>query len=398
MRSLALFSIWILIFTIPWENMIMVPGIGTVSRTVGFPVLAIAVLATLYSQKIRVHFIHGLMLVFWIWTSFTYFWTVDTELTEIIIFSFAQILVMVWLVFQWAQRLEDVNRLLTAYVLGCCVSIGATFYSYTMNVMVVYQRYAASGFDANDLAVTLALGIPVAWYLSLGAQKQTTMWLYRLYLPAAMFAIFLTASRAGFLVALVGLSYVLWTYRDLSANNKALFPFFGMVALFIVAPYIPLESLERIQTIGNAVSTGDLNSRTIIWQAGLDGFLNNTYGGDRILWGVGAGAYLPAIAPFLGGDGQVAHNVYLSILVEQGVIGLLLFFAVLGKSWLDTLQMPRRERLLWQVTMLIWAIAAMSLTWEYRKATWLIIALLIAHSAALMRVKRQDSATLQKPE
>ena len=47
--------------------------------------------------------------------------------------------------------------------------------------------------------------------------------------------------------------------------------------------------------------------------------------------GYGTGLFKGAITPKLGGAAQVAHNSYISVLVEQGIVGFLLYMTmVLG--------------------------------------------------------------------
>jgi O-antigen ligase len=81
--------------------------------------------------------------------------------------------------------------------------------------------------------------------------------------------------------------------------------------------------------------------------------------------------------------GKVAHNSYLSVLVELGLIGFLLFTAILVLVARHTLGRSRWDSSFWLAILVTWSIAASTLTWEYRKPTWLFFGLLIASSAML---------------
>ena len=384
MDKLATLSIWVLIFTIPWQDMLMLPGIGTVSRFVGILVIAISAFATLYVQYARVHLLNLAMFVFWAWGTTTYLWSVDPEGTQIAIVSYFQIMVMMWLIFQWTTRPEDISRFLSAYVLGCYVSVGATLFAYIYNVESAYHRFAAAGFDPNDLAVIMSLGIPMAGYLAVVGRSDRLVWLYRAYPLLALVVVFLTGSRTGFLVAILGCSYMLWTYRALSLQNKIIFPVSGLIALLLLLPYIPVESLERIHTIGSSVSSGDLNYRTRIWAGAMEALGDASYGGLSILWGVGWDGFPTVITPYLGVP-FVSHNAYLSILIEVGLVGFVLFMLIIAMVLRYVLQMPGRERGLWLVLLSMWAIAAMVLNWEFRKETWFLFALAVAHANAVTK-------------
>ena len=126
----------------------------------------------------------------------------------------------------------------------------------------------------------------------------------------------------------------------------------------------------------------------MIWQIGWQVF------GQAPFQGVGAGAYAPTVEHSLGlasnSDSAdigvvvarlVAHNTFFSVLVEQGVIGFALFFALLITLVLSAWKLPRVERVFWLCILLTWAIGALDLTWEERKPTWFIFGLLIAVAA-----------------
>ena len=57
--------------------------------------------------------------------------------------------------------------MLEAYLGGAVVSAAATIVRYSLNQQTYWRRYAAPGFEPNDLGLTLALAIPMALYLAL---------------------------------------------------------------------------------------------------------------------------------------------------------------------------------------------------------------------------------------
>ena len=79
--------------------------------------------------------------------------------------------------------------------------------------------------------------------------------------------------------------------------------------------------------------------------------------------------------------GKVAHNTYLSVLVEVGLVGFSLFALMLIIVGVQAVRQPRWESRLWLATLLTWALGAFSLTWENRKQTWLVLGLIIVSSA-----------------
>jgi O-antigen ligase len=143
---------------------------------------------------------------------------------------------------------------------------------------------------------------------------------------------------------------------------------------------VPSETWQRISGLGTEVTAGTMSHRTEIWKASLEVFR------DHAFLGVGAGAHPAAVVKIIDRY-LVAHNTFLSVLVELGVFGELLFLGLLGTGFYCALQMPRLERTLWVLTLVVFCIDACSATSEYQKVTWVLLGLPAAHAYA-----RRDTA------
>ena len=126
-----------------------------------------------------------------------------------------------------------------------------------------------------------------------------------------------------------------------------------------------------------------MSGRASIWQAGVTVFP------DRPLLGVGTGAYGAAVEPLLN-KRHLPHNLVLGLLVEQGVVGFLIYFGLLGACAVAIARMPPPQRKLWAALMLSWLVGVMSLNWEYRKVTWLLFGLVAAQSVG-SRLRHRSS-------
>jgi O-antigen ligase len=98
--------------------------------------------------------------------------------------------------------------------------------------------------------------------------------------------------------------------------------------------------------------------------------------------GVGAGAFPASISRDVV-TAWVAHNTFLSILVELGVIGFAIFTALMVMMAWSALRLPLLERSLWLVMLLTWALGAFGMTWENTKPTWLLFSLVAVEVGAL---------------
>jgi len=127
------------------------------------------------------------------------------------------------------------------------------------------------------------------------------------------------------------------------------------------------------------MSGGDLNGRLQLWSEGLESFA------EHPVLGIGSNMYRS-----VNTEGKVAHNSFISVLIELGSVGFLVFAIVLALAASACWRHPVWERGLWVSLLATWAVSAMTLTWEYRKPTWLVFGLVVA-SAAVARRERADA-------
>jgi O-antigen ligase len=381
--AFGLFSLFV--FAIPWENALLFPGVGTVGRLLGLVALPVAILAILDLSRLRRPSLPlALIGLFVVWGSLSYLWTANAEATSIQITSWLQNLGMVWLIWEFADSRARQLMLMRSYVLGTLVSALDTLSSYLHGQEAYYQRYAGSGFDPNDLGLILALSLPMSFYLAAIQRSQRVVWVYRLHQVVAILAIGLTSSRAALVATAVALTYVPFSFpRANTLRQKCAFILLVGIASTCMLVFLPESSWKRWGAIGTELRGGTWGERKLIWSAGLELFR------EHPVIGVGAGAFgratrrfVPAsIAkdnPFL----PVAHNTFLSILTEEGLLGFGLFLLLLLGLVLPVFRLPNLERNLWLFTLATWATGVFTLTWEDRKPTWFLFGLLAAWSVS----------------
>jgi O-antigen ligase len=263
--------------------------------------------------------------------------------------------------------------LLLVWVAGAAVAAAATLVRYSQGLQTYWKRYAAPGFDPNDLGITVALAIPVALYLAMES-RPAVAWACRGAVLLCSAAILLSASRTALIATGAAFTFIVWTWRRSAWAQRVS----GLIlALLVVAGAValaPKESRQRIATTATEITRGTLHKRTQIWKAGVRAFR------QRPVLGAGAGAYPDAVEPFIGvppvpGHEYVAHNSFLSVLVETGLPGFALYGLFLLTLALFVWVLPGTERALWATALLVWALGASTLTWEHRKPSWLLPAL-----------------------
>jgi O-antigen ligase len=89
--------------------------------------------------------------------------------------------------------------------------------------------------------------------------------------------------------------------------------------------------------------------------------------------------------------GKVAHNSFISVLVEVGLVGFVIFGIILMIAFFTAWKLPRWDSFFWLTVLMVWTIGASTLTWEFRKTTWLFLSLIIANSALIAHPGEEHS-------
>lgn len=374
MPRLAYYLLWLYVFTIPWENIITLPGLGTLSRLVGITAVGVGFLHVLLVGRVQLHRVHIPAIAFVLLALASFFWTISPSDTQDRNFQYILLLLFMLLMFNVVESPAQIRGLLIAYVLGCLIGVANTFQNFLSGSEVAYERYAADGFDPNDLAFVLALGIPLAWYLALTKERSRLVWLYRLYPVLALIVNFLAAARAGLLGVAAGLLFVFVTLPRASTRLKVMVTVLGLAALWLIPVLVPPENFSRLATIAEELRSGTLNDRTNIWQAGFQTF------NDHLWLGTGAGTFGTSMEdqPMFR-QWMAPHNLFVSLSTELGLVGVGLFILLLlGVVW-SILELPSLERLLWLTVFVILMLVFNSQNWEWRKQTWLMLGLILTH-------------------
>jgi O-antigen ligase len=378
MKRLAYVLLRLLIFLIPAENTFLLGGV-TLLRLVGVAAFAIGLFALLPEKQFRpLRPVHAWMLLFTLMVAASYSWSQAPGNTLSRIFTYSQLLGMTWLVWEFGGQEKRHLGLLRAYVVGSVVSALGTIAQYVLQKSHTdpgVSRFAASGFDFNYLAVTLALSLPIAWYLFVQDRRPLARWIYGATLPVVSFAMILTGSRTGLLALLPGLLFVPMSSAKLVLRRVIVSIFVLLACAYAVVRLTPAASRERLSTVPAEVKYGRMAGRREIWRAALG------YARDHLLLGAGAGAYKEI-------SGDVAHNAFLSALVEEGIFGLVFFCGILVALLRMVMRMPPLERNLWLALLLAWGVGAAGLSLEYQKTTWFIFAMAAAQAALLGAKKR----------
>lgn len=381
MRRFVFWTSLALVFTIPLENAMRIEAVGTVSKAVGLLVAALWATTAIIMRKCRKpHTFHIVSCLFILWNGASILWSVDPEGTLARSLTYLQLgglIVILWDLYTTGAAL---NTGLQAYVLGACVAAGSVMANYSAGIDVGnHLRFSGAGFNANDAALNLALGMPVAWHLAVltGANSgRITGPVLRLinlaYLPMASFAILLTGSRAVSFALIPIFLFVFVSHNRVRTSWRIMLIMALTAALFAQLTLIPQSTYQRLGSTAT-ITEGDLSQRLSIWREGTALFADNPIGG------IGSGAFRTAAIE----TQRAPHNLVISLLAELGIIGFSLFAAILLIVFYHARRQPSSS--LWLTILIVWLASAATHNVENSKQTWLFLGFVITSSALYVR-------------
>jgi O-antigen ligase len=387
MRDVVFWLLCGLVFTIPLLRAVTLASVGTLSRVAGLAVIAAAFpCLLLQNPRERLLDVHFLAFVFCGWVAASFFWTIDIPETQVHIFTAAQLLVMLLCIWEFTSTRAQYLSLLRAFTLGATVSCISVIWGLLTGVTSDAPRYSLATSGPNEVAFTLCLAIPTAWYLSFqaGSRRATVAW--RCFVPFAVLGIVLTASRAALLIAAVAALIIPLSLDQLTRRARAWLLIGFLACLYVGWQVVPSGPVERLSTFGSEVQSGDLSGREELWAAGVE------LVGQRPLTGFGAGAARIAVERITG---QLAglHNTFLSLAADLGAPGLGLFLLILYAAGKRSLATNGLDRKFAAVLLATFVVGLVPRHWEYEKGTWLVIALLVGHAATAVSSRREAART-----
>ena len=371
MRRLAQRLLIVFAFAVPWEFSLEFPEpFGPVARIAGILLLLATIFSVLQAGTMR-HpgSLQWIVLALFLWFCCSAFWTIDPQTTLEKLRAYFQEMMVVWLAWELVDNPAQLTWLLRAYVAGSWVLAVLTLANFASPEAVAagQVRFYAEGLDPNDTARFLDLAFPLAAVLVDGESRWQGKLLALGYFPLGLLAVLLTASRGGFVAAVLALAGSVLLL--ISARPKRIVA--GLLAVPVLGALlwsiVPFESLERLATIYEQLQGGDLNERVNIWAQGWQAFVRAP------LFGTGAGSFVSAagLAPT-----DTAHNTALSIAVGGGLCALALSAFILLLAFVSLLKLRGPLRWALATALLVWIVTSLTAAVEENRNTWLLLAIL----------------------
>jgi O-antigen ligase len=303
------------------ENVLPSEGGVTGPKVLGAVILAGWLLSAAVRRQlgIRLNAFVFVMLAFVIWSGVCTVYAIDADLALTRVFSFVQLAgatLMFISVIDHPDRMRGVQWAIVLWTFFAAIFAVSEYYLGLTPVAVGFVG------NRNGLAGGISIAI-VSTYLLYQSNPGRLAKLFLISsLPVFFLGLALTLSRTGFIMLAVGLLAV-W-YRIL--REKGILILAGSVAVFcLIAILLPSTVLQRVGSIVPAIrqQRDTFGTRVRLWQAGMRMI------DDRPVFGVGPANFNTALPRYSGAElanlHLVAHNAYVSVGAEMGLVGLALF-------------------------------------------------------------------------
>jgi O-antigen ligase len=232
---------------------------------------------------------------------------------------------------------EEVQHM-SGYFMACVALLAVGISIFPAQVIVEtgdILRYGASDmYDPNDLALILVVGIPIGLAHFFHAQRVIKpAWLALIILMGI--GVLRTASRGGFIgLAIVGALFAVTRTSRISRWIKVALILVAIGAIFLASPSQLWRRMGAVFDGNdyNLQTSGEVEAapgRLLIWSNAAHLLTPKT-----AMLGVGIGQFATAMGEKYGRFFYMtAHNTFIQVLGETGIVGLVVFCIILGAVW-----------------------------------------------------------------
>ncbi len=321
LERMAFIGAMTFVVSVPLEGLLHLGILGSFAKGGGVILVASAFFA-LIGGGLRVRRTDASILLFGAfvgWAVLSYFWSADKGLTLGRMVTNIQLLLATVVLWQQITTQARIKVALQTF-------IGGVFFGSVYSLVARHPhdatgvaRYSVGGPNSFGIEVVFAM---LAAYWLLG-QPDTTKWWKRFYVVffvVGTVEVFSTASRTALLVLGMATIVALADKRLIKPRNVLIAVVLVAAAGFAILHVVSSRQLDRLGTVGAAAESG-ANGRTTQWHLALEVFVSHP------VEGLGAAVFRDYSEAQIG-ISRVAHNSFLGVAADTGVVGLVLFVSM----------------------------------------------------------------------
>ncbi|MEV0724397.1 O-antigen ligase family protein [Micromonospora purpureochromogenes] len=329
------------------------------------------------------------------WAACTLAWTVDVNVTLSSAYLYVSACVIFVAVRHIVTTKADLVAVACAYLLG--VSLRAfqliadamkTGTAPRADAFDLTVRYGIDGFNINFTAYSLVTGFLLTLLvIRVGDLPRKARFALYALLPVLAYAVLLNATRGAIAALVVGSAYFLvsrWLTKVCWYGALVLVP----TLLILIPIQLTHGALPWLDSLFEYRSTGDLAGRLLVWPYAMQSW------SESLLTGVGAGIF-----PLANPAGFGAHNLVLTVGNDLGLIGLLVYAALVATALVKAARRSPVNRRLAGLFLVGFLPVWMTGHWDVALGMWLLLGLTsVLSDPSVVAPATPEQGKLQRPE
>jgi len=382
------FGLYTVAVILPFEDLLVLSPVASVAKIVMGLTLASASLQLLRNPELVTRTVSSLKTeaavafgLFTAWSFASTIWSADVAATVQRTVSFLGGFLLMLLTSMLTE--SQLRRMWGLLAISSGISVLATLLASSWTSS---GRFSTGGLDPNDFAGLLVIAMAVFLFGGLATPVSIST-----LIPTSL-GVFLSGSRTGIVAVLATVTLSLFVggkrrRRLLSVFIAAVVAIAAVGLVSYSQPTLVADLVSRYSSLANLREERTWAGRLDLWHAAARLIE------ERPITGVGAGSFPSVCEQYsvqctvinsVRPGGAVAHNMYLSVAAELGLVGLFLFLWVHWSVFRCVFPLRRSNRLAVGVLLGCAAFGVMgqTLTWEYAKIGFLLYGSALALSYA----------------
>ena len=376
----AILATLLFIFLVPWADSLY-DGLPRLAATLALGFVFLKLI--FHGSHTNYNFFHLFAIAYFSWQLLSYVWSPELERANEVAKTTVQLFLLTFLFCLIIDNKDRLIAIYQVYVVACMIAAGIVFTNFLRGIESGYLRYGIQNLTIDAVGVFLSISIPLAAYLAKYSKNKYIRIINLLAIPLIFYGIFLTATRTAFIVGVLGLMYWVFTQRKASFMIKSLIIGVMISAFVAILLFAPKASVERVFSAGESISQGTLNNRSIIWGGSIKQWK------EAPIVGVGLGSLGNALGrEHINYD--AAHNSFIHVLSETGIVGFLLFLMVNFSLLIYLLHTPINDKAFLFSLLLVIVVSQLATHLQAEKITWFVYAMIAIHSQMYATLGRKN--------
>lgn len=286
--------------------------IGQITR---YYIIFLAIILLLFFKKIKIRWYHGFYTAWFLFKLMSLFWTPNLFIARLHLFSHIGMTALLLIVTSLDIKEKSINFITAAlWLFSNLYGVLSIFFSKpylgAFNNRMVLNLGGLEN-DPNNQAAFLIIGIIISLHYIV---KHRIFLLNVIFIVLNTFSLFQTGSRGGLLALLISL--IVFVIININYKKNGAFKFILFVIIAVIVLAIMFIILPEVIKTRLFIFDDGGSGRLEIWRNSINLLMKNSF-----LFGAGWGADYGFNGVF-----SETHNTFISMAVDVGIVGVILFF------------------------------------------------------------------------